>query len=277
MSAGEGTDGGHTGYKVHVAVGGNGVTDDVMVGLARKTKRIKVNACEEVYYPVVSIVRPEDIEVKVPEVAGGAVAEMAPEVKPGTSVFAEMIKNTDEPRQKWQSLRRWNARLGTVITAVVAIVAVGLVGMRIAGFRTFTVMSGSMEPEYPVGSMLYVQPVDYQSLQVGDVISYVANDEKTVVTHRIVEIEVDEKDASVLRFRTKGDANTAADAKLVHYKNVLGTPMITIPYIGYFAHNIQQPPGIYIALVVGTLLLAWTFLPGTLEERRKTARKSVVG
>ena len=90
-----------------------------------------------------------------------------------------------------------------------------------------------------------------------------------------MEIEVDEKDASVWRFRTKGDANTASDANLVHYKNVLGTPIITIPLIGYFAHNIQQPPGVYVALVVGTLLLAWTFLPGTLEERRKTARKSV--
>ena len=106
-------------------------------------------------------------------------------------------------------------------------------------------------------------------------ISYVAGDDKTVVTHRIAEIEVDENDASVWRFKTKGDANATVDAKPVHYKNILGTPVIVIPFIGYFAHNIQQPPGVYIALVVGTLLLAWTFLPGTLEERRKTARKSV--
>ena len=157
----------------------------------------------------------------------------------------------------------------------VAVVAVALVGMRLAGFKTFTVMSGSMEPNYPVGSMIYVQPVDYQALKVGDVISYVANDDKTIVTHRIAEIKVDENDASVWRFQTKGDANAMADTKLVHYKNILGTPMIVIPYIGFIAHNIQQPPGIYITLVIGTLLLAWTFLPGTLEERRKTARKSV--
>ena len=127
-----------------------------------------------------------------------------------------------------------------------------------------------------MGSLIYVKPVDYTTLKVGDVISYVANDDKTVVTHRIVGIEIDEKDTSVWRFETKGDANEVSDANRVHYKNVLGTPVITIPFIGYVAHNIQQPPGIYIALVVGTLLLAWTFLPGTLEERRKTARKSVV-
>lgn len=177
--------------------------------------------------------------------------------------------------KKCRGFKAWWSRLGLLVVGAVATLAIVLVGLRLAGFRTFTVMSGSMEPEYPVGAMIYVRPVDYQSLQVGDVISYVANDDKVVVTHRIAEIEVDENDASVWRFRTKGDANTASDAKLVHYKNVLGTPAIVIPFIGYFAHNIQQPPGIYIALVVGTLLLAWTFLPGTLEGRRKTASKSV--
>jgi signal peptidase len=165
--------------------------------------------------------------------------------------------------------------VSSVLVAIIAVVAVALVGMRIMGYRTFTVISGSMSPEYPVGSLIYVKPVNYYDLKKGDVISYVANDNKTVVTHRIVDIQVDEKDASVWRFVTQGDANNTPDAKAVHYKNVLGTPIITIPFIGYFVHNVQQPPGIYIALVVGTLLLAWTFLPGTLEERRKTARKSV--
>ncbi|MBR2586951.1 signal peptidase I [Candidatus Saccharibacteria bacterium] len=166
-------------------------------------------------------------------------------------------------------------RLGTLATTLIVVVALTLVGVKIAGFKTFTVMSGSMEPKLPVGSLIYVKPTDYKTLKVGDVISYVANNDKTVVTHRIVAIEPDAKDSEVLRFKTQGDANASADANLVHYKNVLGTPVVTIPYLGYIAHSIQQPPGIYITLVVGTLLLAWTFLPGTLEERRKTARKSV--
>ena len=187
-------------------------------------------------------------------------------------------KANEQPkrRRRWD-LEKWWGRLSTVIVAVIAIVAAGLVGLRLAGFRTFTVMSGSMEPEYPVGAMIYVQPVDYTELKVGDVISYIANGENTIVTHRIAEIEVDKGDASVLRFKTKGDMNETADARLVHYKNVLGKPAVVIPLVGYVAYNIQQPPGVYVALVAGTLLLAWTFMPGTLEERRKTARKSVSG
>ena len=194
-----------------------------------------------------------------------------------TPLYAEFPKADfkDLKPKRRNSLKIWSLRFGTLLTAAVALLALTLVGAKFAGFRALTVMSGSMEPEYPVGSMIYVRPVDYKSLKVGDVISYVADNNKTIVTHRIVAIEIDKKDSSVLRFKTQGDANNSADAKLVHYKNVLGTPIVTIPYLGYIAHSVQQPPGIYIALVVGTLLLAWTFLPGTLEERRKTARNNV--
>ncbi len=196
--------------------------------------------------------------------------QMKPEIE--AVYFVGQVDHVDERRRGFKA---WWSRLGLLVVGAVATLAIVLVGLRLAGFRTFTVMSGSMEPEYPVGSMIFVKPTNYYDLKVGDVISFVASDDKTVVTHRIAEIKVDEKDASVWRFATKGDANEVNDSNLVHYKNVLGTPVITIPLIGYFAHDIQQPPGLYIALVVGTLLLAWTFLPGTLEERRKTARKSV--
>lgn len=248
--------------------------------------KLEVENHDEVYYPVVSVVNrnmaqmPQMIDVvKSPRVVevteNNSLQDYNTADNEREPVMIDVIENSTESRRERGGLRRWGSRFGTFAVAVVAMVAVVLVGLRLAGFRTFTVMSGSMTPEYPVGSLIYVKPVDYHELKVGDVISYVANDDKTVVTHRIAEIEVDASDSSVWRFRTKGDANTTADAKLVHYKNVLGTPIIVLPFIGYFAHNIQEPPGVYIALVVGTLLLAWTFLPGTLEERRKTARKSV--
>ena len=230
----------------------------------RGARKIQVEIREDVYYPTVDV---KHVETVVEEVSKSEKSE--------PTMLVDTVKKMDEPKRRRRGFRIWGSRLGTIVIATIAVVAVALVGMRLMGFRTFTVMSGSMEPEYPVGAMIYVKPVDYRDLKVGDVISYVANDDKVVVTHRIVDIEVDENDASVLRFKTKGDANSSDDSKLVHYKNVLGTPIIIIPLIGYIAHNIQQPPGIYITLVVGTLLLAWTFLPSTLEGRRKTARKSV--
>lgn len=254
--------------RIEAADGGESRNDHtvrIKVTDGKASRKLTVESHDEVFYPKVSFSRksttqsPPVTEVKVPT----------------AKVSTDTKENTTTPRVRRSGIKVWFSRFATVATAAIAMIAIALVGARLFGFRTFTVMSGSMEPDYPVGSMIYVQPVDYHNLKVGDVISYVADNDKTIVTHRIASIEIDKKDSDVYRFKTKGDANSSPDSNLVHYKNVLGTPIITIPLIGYVAHNIQQPPGVYIMLVVGTLLLAWTFLPGTLEERRRTARKSV--
>ena len=83
-------------------------------------------------------------------------------------------------------------------------------------------------------------------------------DENTVATHRVVGIVPDEEDPTVIRFRTKGDANEAEDARLVHYKNVIGTPVFSIPYLGYATNYIQHPPGMYVAISAGAILTLYT-------------------
>ena len=161
----------------------------------------------------------------------------------------------------------WNA-VTTVIVAAVVILAVLLAGVRLVGLQVFTVLSGSMEPTYHTGSLIYVKDVDPMELKSGDVITFLL-DEDTVATHRIVEVVPDEEDASVIRFRTKGDANDAEDGSLVHYKNVIGSPVFTIPYLGYVANYIQKPPGTYIAISAGAVLLLLVFLPDLFADDKK--------
>ena len=158
----------------------------------------------------------------------------------------------------------WNG-FTTVLVAVVVILAILMVGARVVGLRVFTVLSGSMEPTYHVGALIYVKSVDYAELEAGDVITFML-DENTVATHRITEVVPDEDDPDVLRFRTKGDANDSEDAGLVHYKNVIGTPVFTIPCLGYVANYIQNPPGTYIAIAVGAILLLLVFLPDLFSD-----------
>ncbi len=165
----------------------------------------------------------------------------------------------------------WNA-FTSILVVVAILLAIALVGVRLVGLQVFTVLSGSMEPTYHVGSLIYVKKTDTAQLAEGDVITFLL-DENTVATHRIVGVVPDEEDPSVLRYRTKGDANSAEDGKLVHYKNVIGTPVFTIPLLGYVANYIQNPPGTYIAIAVGIILLLLVFLPDLIGEDEEPANK----
>ena len=175
----------------------------------------------------------------------------------------------------------WNA-VTWVIVAAAVLLAVLLVGARLVGLRTFTVLSGSMEPTYHTGSLIYVKKVDAANLSEGTVITFML-DEDTVATHRIVGVVPDEDEPGVVRYRTKGDANEVEDGSLVHYKNVIGTPVFSIPKLGYVANYIQHPPGTYVTISVGAMVLLLMFLPeliGVLtadnekeEAKEKKARK----
>ena len=161
----------------------------------------------------------------------------------------------------------WNA-VTTVLVVIVVAVALLLVGARVVGLKVYTVLSGSMEPHFHTGSVIYVRNVHPQELEVGDIITFMLN-ESTVATHRIVEILPDGNDPSVLRFRTKGDANNEADSGAVHMNNIIGKPIFSIPYFGYVANYIQAPPGSYVAIAGGALLLILVFLPDLFSDSKK--------
>ena len=153
----------------------------------------------------------------------------------------------------------WNL-ITTLIVIAAVLLAVLLVGVRLAGLQVFTVLSGSMEPTYHTGSLIYVKKVDAAKLSEGTVITFML-DEDTVATHRIVGVVPDEDEPGVVRYRTKGDANEAEDGSLVHYKNIIGTPVFSIPGLGYLANYIQHPPGTYVAVSAGAAVLLLMFLP----------------
>ena len=162
--------------------------------------------------------------------------------------------------------------ISTILVAIVVVLALLLVGARFIGLNVYTVLSGSMEPTYHVGSLIYVKDVDTDELKAGDVITYML-DEDTIVTHRIVDVIPDETDPSIIRFQTKGDANDSVDGSLVHYKNVIGTPVFSIPELGYLANYIQKPPGRYIAISAGAIILLLVFLPDLFSDDDKSEKK----
>ena len=65
---------------------------------------------------------------------------------------------------------------------------------------------------------------------------------------------------------TKTLFDTMPDGAPVHFKNLIGKPVFTIPLLGYVAHFIQHPPGMYIAIAIGAVLLILVFLPDLLKK-----------
>ena len=160
--------------------------------------------------------------------------------------------------------------VSTVLVALVILAAVALVAVKLSGMHAYTVLSGSMEPTYHVGSLVFVKPADPLSIQAGDPITYLIA-EKTVVTHRCVEVLPDEDDPSVVRFRTKGDANDAEDGTLVHSSNLIGKVVFSVPLLGFAANTVQHPPGSYIAIALAAAVVLLAFWP---DDDKKEGKQS---
>lgn len=165
----------------------------------------------------------------------------------------------------------WNG-VTTALVVVVVALALLLAGARLFGLQVYTVLSGSMEPNYHVGSIIYVKDVEPDTLQVGDAISFMIS-ESTVATHRIIEILPDEEDPNVIRFRTKGDNNDIPDTNPVHCNNVLGKVVGTVPLLGYVSNFVQNPPGTYITIGAVAILVLAVFLPDIFTSARELKKE----
>ena len=158
----------------------------------------------------------------------------------------------------------WNG-VSTALVILFVLLAIFLMGSRIMGYKVFTVLSGSMEPEYSVGDLIYVKETDPYSIKVGDPITFVLKENLVVATHRVIEI-----DEANMYFYTKGDANEIPDASPVHFNNLIGKPQFAISKLGYLSDFIQNPPGMYITIGIAIVLVAFFFLPDFSKKKKET-------
>ena len=150
----------------------------------------------------------------------------------------------------------------TVLVSIIVLAAIFLMGSRLVGYRIFNIVSGSMEPKYNVGDLIYVKEVDPSSVKVGDVITFVLNEDLVVATHRVVRI-----DAEKQHFYTKGDANETEDGSPVHFNNLIGIPQFSVPWLGYVSDFIQHSPGMYITIAAVTILIVLAFVPDFVKKK----------
>lgn len=161
-----------------------------------------------------------------------------------------------------------NLRSITTVLVCFAVVFSFFVSIiRVFGFRVYGVLSGSMEPAYPVGSLIYVRNVNPDDLRIGDAITFSLSP-NVIATHRIVGIVPDENNPAYRRFQTKGDANRSVDSSLVSPSNIIGKVAFSLPYLGTITNYIQNPPGTYVAILVGAVLIFLVLLTDSKASKK---------
>jgi len=158
-----------------------------------------------------------------------------------------------------------------VITLLLMMGAVSIYLAPHFGWRVNAVLSGSMEPELQVGSLVVSRPVKPETIEVGDIIIFrPISMGESLITHRVIGIGR----RSSLYFETKGDANDKPDPFTVPARNLVGKVSFHAPYWGYFTEFLKSPFGFIFAIVIpGIILFAmyvvsvWRALAQTRKQR----------
>lgn len=157
-----------------------------------------------------------------------------------------------------------------VILAVAAVLMVAVAVPRVAGATPYTVLTGSMRPALPEGTLVVVKPVGAEEVSTGDVVTYqLESGEPTVVTHRVTAVGTDL--TGEVRFTTQGDANDTPDAESVGPVQVRGEVWYAVPYLGHVNSWLTGKERQMAVYVVAALLLGYAafMLTSAVRDRRR--------
>ena len=133
--------------------------------------------------------------------------------------------------------------LGTLMLILAILVTLPTAVPKLLGYEVYCVISPSMEPAIPTGSLIYVnKEVAQQDIVAGDVIAFTKDGD--LVSHRVVENNISKEE-----FITKGDANESNDLKPTEYRSYIGKVTRHIPVIGEYLMTFLDTEGQIVAMV----------------------------
>jgi len=150
--------------------------------------------------------------------------------------------------------------VSSVIYLLIAVAIVVALLPMVVGFRPVVVLSGSMEPAYPVGSIIYYKAARYEEINPGDAITFRIGG-GALATHRVIE-----KDEVTGEFMTKGDNNPTEDVNPIAYADVVGkTAKIAIPYAGVVSTHLKEIP---VIIMIGAVLIICSMLTPNKSDKK---------
>lgn len=182
-------------------------------------------------------------------------------------------------------VRKKRGWVGVVVTSLMAAILAVIAGIgvlailvpAVTGSTALTVLTSSMEPNLPPGSMIVVRPTDPAEIEPGAVVTYqLKSGESPVVTHRVIQVNI-QADGERL-FITQGDANPSPDVDPVREVQIRGTVWYAIPYVGWAALALQgEQRAIVITIAVIALFAyaGWALVSSLVDATRE--RRTAAG
>ena len=153
--------------------------------------------------------------------------------------------------------------VGYSILVLVIITSLPLSLPQFMGYEIYEVVSGSMEPNIPVGSVVYARYAEPETIEAGDVIVFRSDDD--MITHRVVRNKVEESE-----FVTKGDANANQDPYPVAYKDVVGKVERHFPSVGRLLSIYSSAVGKLYVFMVAASGLMFNMIASRLRQRMRS-------
>ena len=175
--------------------------------------------------------------------------------------------------------RRWAARLLLGVPAVSLVALLLTVALpALFGFRSLVIMSGSMEPAIPTGSVVVVRRIPAAEIAVGEVVSFVnPEDPGGTLTHRVQAVA---GAGGRIEVKTRGDANTGTESWSIAAAGTVGRVVFHLPLLGYLLAPLQGTLPRLVLVVSPALLLGvsltveiWRSPPGARQRPKRRASR----
>jgi signal peptidase I len=169
--------------------------------------------------------------------------------------------------------------LSTGLLLLVAGLAVVLIVVpKATGSTPLTVLTQSMDPTLPPGTLLVVRPTPVEDIRIGDVVTYqITSGQPAVISHRVVSV-ASSSDGS-RTFTLKGDNNALADPAPVTAAQVRGVVWYSLPDIGLVNQLVNGSRSWLIPAIAGVLLAYGAVMVtiGIVSAARRRRRVAVAG
>jgi signal peptidase len=161
---------------------------------------------------------------------------------------------------------------------MLGLAALAIVIPAVTGSTPRTVLTSSMEPTYPPGTLVIVRPIAPDDVRIGDPITYqIESGKADVVTHRVIGITTDTEGER--RFTLQGDNNSVPDDP-VRDEQIQGKVWYALPLLGWVNTWINGEGRAWVAPVAAVVLFgyaAWMIVSGLRDKAKKRRAAATAG